>query len=551
MRKILLSLACAAVAAVSAQTVKTEMISKDAAVLKSAPEMIATPAIEKGTIAYQGPQKAFADGVYFRTPAGSMWAISPRPGYGYSRPNNFVCPLTDFMYENMSLKKDGSWGIQTASTLIDLTDDVDENGNLWHYYSGGEGAYYAPQYTEGEVTYIPMKGTNALTNYCVSGWTLSNVPNLGIDNAIYYGGGSLTPFSNLYGAGAINDIPSEGILYTLAKPMANLYVEQISLWANVRDSSEPIVGQGFQLLVYNAEDSTATAPAEILYCTPEQVVNDRDNYWTLNFTKKEVDEISGEVVDVPFVIDYKAEMYFLGFDQEGCNVNVFGFDVPDEFLSADADVNQSYMICGEHLYRYQNTVAAVCFQATFNKMEVWDELAIDEAGTTALVNGMLVSADGASCSNIIYSANAGAFVETALDWFALDENDEIVGENYWSDDAADFEWIQTLNCKDSNAEIGCYEISAVCDALPEGETKRVAEIHLNGAGVVSAPIYVFQGEWTAQEMQEYIAGQTDGINNIAANNKVAAKGIYNMGGQLVDKNYKGIILNNGVKMLNK
>lgn len=554
MRKVLLSLACAAVAAVSAQTAKTEMMSKDAATFKGAPELIATSVYEKGSVVYQGPQKAYADGVYFRVPQGSMWAVSPRPGYGYNRPNNFVCPLTDLFYENMSTKKDGQWGIKTASSFIDLTDEVDENGNLCHYYSGGEGAYYAPQYTEGEITYIPAKNGQNLTNYCVSGWTLSNVPNLGVDGAKWYGGGILQPYVNLYGAGSYNDIASQGFVYTLAKPMANLYVEQVSLWANVRDSSEPVVGQGFQVLVFNAEDESATQPVEVLTCTPEQVVNDRDNYYALNFTKKELDEISGEMVDVPFTIDYKAEMYFLGFNQEGCNINVFGFEIPTEFLTGDDDVDNSYVLLGDKSIAYNgNTVAAVCFQAYFNKIDVLVE-DTDSKGVTAYVNGMLVSADGQTCKNIHYGANKGAFADVALDWFATDEQGEIIGENYWSDDAAEVEWIQSLNCTDSKETIDLYEIAAVCDALPEGQTKRVALIHLNGNGCTSYGIYVFQGAWEYDEMQKYIEDNPDAINAIAADankNKVAVKGIFNMAGQRVGENYKGLVVKNGVKMMNK
>ena len=48
-----------------------------------------------------------------------------------------------------------------------------------------------------------------------------------------------------------------------------------------------------------------------------------------------------------------------------------------------------------------------------------------------------------------------------------------------------------------------------------------------------------------------IDGVTAGLNTIAADNDNANSPIYNLAGQRVNKSYKGVIIQNGKKMINK
>ena len=47
----------------------------------------------------------------------------------------------------------------------------------------------------------------------------------------------------------------------------------------------------------------------------------------------------------------------------------------------------------------------------------------------------------------------------------------------------------------------------------------------------------------------YIYGKEDGINDIVTKNSNASNAIFNVAGQKVDKNYKGLVIKNGKKMI--
>ena len=144
----------------------------------------------------EGVQRSFADGVYYRTPVGSLWKISSRPSYTYSVPYHVVAPLMDFALQNMSLKKDGHWAVTTASSVIDYDKYADEENNLVYSYPGGAANYYAPAYTESEITYIPTKKTSTMRN-SVAGLDYISFFPTSLDNVTFSGGGSLLPLKNL------------------------------------------------------------------------------------------------------------------------------------------------------------------------------------------------------------------------------------------------------------------------------------------------------------------------------------------------------------------
>ncbi|MCF0197367.1 MAG: hypothetical protein HUK03_09115, partial [Bacteroidaceae bacterium] len=459
-------------------------------------------------VSAEGPQRAYADGVYYQTPTGSLWITSQRPQYVMGAPCHVVAPMTEFTYKNKSTQKNGQWTTVTSSSTIDLTKYTDADNNLVYSYGGGYGAYYGPTYTESEISYIPTTSSGkTMVNYVDE---LDNVTffanNVGARKL--YNGGSLLPLKNLYGAGTINDVASSGFIYTTPKPMSPLYVEEVWCWATDKEgANDPLHGKTLKLQIFDHNDASATEPLFTLTCTPEQCVYDRDGFFVLHFTQKQEDPISGETVDAPFVLDCSAEMYFTGFDQEGVTAGVMGCAPVDEFRSTDKYINQTYFMVGDKLSYYTNTVAYVGFTAFFDKIEVWEEEIIDEQGTAALLNGMLVSADGQTCQNNVIAACKGAFVDAALDWDVVDSEGTPTGEeNYWSDDMADYEWIQSLTHVASENYACNYEVGVVCEALPEGVTKRFARIHLNGKGAQSGEIYVFQGDYTTDEMQQIMYG---------------------------------------------
>lgn len=552
MKKVLLSLACASAMVASAQVTK---IQKETRVAEMTSKLeVAKNAVLSDAKKANGPLKAAADGVYYRTPAGAMWLFSGRPLYSYNSPYLIVAPWTEFSYTNMSAKKDGKWGIQTASSFIDLTEDTDEENNLIGEYSGGEGAYYAPQYTEGDITYIPTSSKGNTMVNSIDAVSLRTFYPSNVGTISYYGGGSLEN-GNLYGGGTFQGLISVGIDQSYPKPMSPLYVEYVHVWGNLKDATlEPLSGKTLTMKIYNLEDENAEPV--VLTATPEDCVFDREqsgtNFYMVQFTQKTVDEISGETVAEPFVIDYPAEVIITGFEQEGVNLGLMGYDVNEEFLSDNATENQTFIVLYNpedkdfKYLRYTNTVVALGFQSMFDICTVKTEVKAQNENTYE-ANGITVSDDGQTFGNNNFKDINGVIVYTALDWKDKTTEEEM----YWSDDMYDYEWIQNLVVDDSQYQTyGYYMVGAVCDPLPTGTDKRYAVIHLNGRGVVSEDIFVLQGNISLDEAKEDYANTT-GIKDIK-NDAVKTTGKkFNLAGQQVDNNFKGIVISNNKKVIKK
>lgn len=570
MKRFLLSFACASTMVASAQVAKMQNVVREVQPVSKI--AVAKNAVLSNTRKANAPFKAAADGVYYKTPVGSMWAFADRPLYGYNSAYHIVAPWTDLLYQNMGTKKDGKWTIKTATAEYDLTENTDENNNLIQRYQGGTGGYYAPDYTESNISYVPAteKG-EAMVNF-IQGIGLNSFHPTNVGTISFYGGGSLDN-GNLYGGGTFTETDREtgavlgnyvsiGIIQDYPKPLSPLYVESINIWGNLRDASlEPLNGKTLTMQIYNLEDENADPV--VLTCTPDECVLDREQsgrkYYKVNFTKKVVDEISGETVADAFVIDYPSEIIISGFDQDGVNLGLMGYDVNEEFLSDVENENETavWIINTDtkenKFLHYPSTVVALGFNSMF------DICAVDTEGTstnneTFEINGIAVSDDGQTYANNVFSNIHGVQVYTALDWA-----DEETGEEmYWSDDMYDYEWIQNLVTEQviqkytdgTEEEIGgCYHVGAICDALPSGVTKRYAVIHLNGRGVTSEPIFVLQGNITLAEAKaDYIA---TGITNVKNNEAKKSTKKFNLAGQQVDNNFKGIVISNGKKTIKR
>mgnify|MGYP002616910569 CR=1 FL=1 len=366
---------------------------------------------------------------------------------------------------------------------------------------------------------------------------------------------------NLYGAGTFTDSKT-GAVYTCLgidmsypKPMSPLYVERIKVWGNIKDvSKDALSGKTLTLRIFNLEDENAEPV--VLTCTPEECVLDRETntakYYIVNFTKKTVDDISGETVAEPFVIDYPAEILITGFEQEGVNLGLMGYDVPKEFQSDNAKECNTLLVYYNNAdvndminLRYPETVVALGFESMFDVCKVATELTSTD-GSAYEANGIVVSTDGQACGNNAFTDVKGVIAYTALDWTDKDTGEEM----YWSDDMYEYEWIQNIVVEAASQDVGgYYHVGVVCDPLPAGTDKRYAVIHLNGRGVTSEDIYVLQGNITLEEAKadHAITAIADVKNDAAKKNNKK----FNLAGQQVDNNFKGIVISNGKKAIMK
>lgn len=87
---------------------------------------------------------------------------------------------------------------------------------------------------------------------------------------------------------------------------------------------------------------------------------------------------------------------------------------------------------------------------------------------------------------------------------------------------------------------GLTVISFTCDPLPADCEGRSCTVLIHGKGVVSTrPITIVQGDATAA------------VNSAKVEKKNADAPMYNMAGQRVNKDYKGVVIQNGTKRINK
>lgn len=97
-----------------------------------------------------------------------------------------------------------------------------------------------------------------------------------------------------------------------------------------------------------------------------------------------------------------------------------------------------------------------------------------------------------------------------------------------------------VNTQDYSEE-GYNILFFYADPLLPGTTGRHAVVTVNANGAISNKIVIRQGD-----------DKTTGINTVSTNADVKTNNaVYNLEGQRVAKDYKGIVIENGVKRLNK
>ena len=274
--------------------------------------------------------------------------------------------------------------------------------------------------------------------------------------------------------------------------------------------------------------------------------------YTLTFANKTTDAI-GNVVNEPVVINEPCFIVVTGHEQEGIN---FGYRINQQ-PAEDAIVQGTYALAYEEgsdenysAWYGAESVIEMSFYGGYDYCEVLasSEL-VDQAGnptgeTVENINTLRVSEDGSTIENEGFAGLQGRVVlNSAFPWLDASTNDE----NYICEDLP--EWITLSgeseygNFSDgSQFYTGTTNISIECEALPAGETGRAATIYLEGKGYKSAyPIIVLQGDATME----------DAIENVVTVNVNKSNSIYNVAGQKVGKNFKGIVVKDGKKMLVK
>ncbi len=515
-----------------------------------------------------------ANGVYYYKPAGSLYEnyFYPEDDYGSDiRTFLAVAPWATSTFINKSASAtDCHWTIDGDN----WDDYADSEGNLSVYFQYPGYAFSLPfvsnpsntiSYTMDADYYDDVYG-----GYNGYFYISTDVEWLGfLNNKDWSLWGSMEN-GNVAGSGTTN---INGVLYTCTElyqtypaPASPLYVESISVVGSIVLSGSQPLNNGAELTmeIYNSDTNelveTLTATADDYefwfsgerggsYGTPLLSVD----VGTLRFTKKVDNPIWG-IEEEAIVIDYPSTVYIKGFENDNVNFGVAGWSIYDcddrEYLSDLHLIAEN----GDDAYDvwYEDVAMNIFLNSIMDKVMVSDALTFSDGYSGSGYSILQISDDGKTCSTYgqVPDSNhdlGGVFAETVCDWYTEDYN-----ENYYADDVP--EWITGINVDtqyynpepDDGSEPTYYNIvSFEAESLPAGTTGRSAMFRLVGRGYTDTTyIRIVQGDAEVPTVPE-------GINAVLAPTATKYVGTYNLSGQRVAESTKGIVIQNGKKVLNK
>lgn len=519
----------------------------------------APAALEMGGKSASRIQKSVANNLYYYRPEGSLFCGLDEEGSGYKATIAAFAPYTDIVFENMSKNPTQTQWTINGNDLSDAVKDGNLNyGQFSKQYIGN--TYYAPtiSYGSDKFTFGEWNSNGAAIGAFPYG-AFSPVDH----NAKTYGWGSLAD-GFLFGSGTITtkagDVDKSVAIETqYEKPMSPFYIENVHAIAVGVDKTPLADNVTLTLAFYEVLDekngTTAEQPFGVMTATSKDLTllteepsssqyssTGNAYFYDITFSAKSQDEF-GEVAE-PVVVDKPYVIAITGFDQDGVRIGFQGVEQP----SGDRPyLGVTSLICLRNTddkyysHYYTNTQIALSYTGCFDHVETLD-VAYDQSGNEyPNFNQLKVSDDGATVSNVGSASTNYAILETAFDW----KDAETGEENYYTTEETP-SWIEALNTEEQTD--GTVYVSVKCSALPNGVKGRGTKIYFSGKGYTSTtPLYVLQGDYTKEQVDA-----VTGISVVESNNaKNTNSNIFNLAGQQVGKDYKGIVVKDGKKFIRK
>lgn len=557
MKKFLLS-ALIAIAAIGANA-QTSAVNTDAVKVKQSMNLM-RKAPEAKCTKDRVPFKSVLNGVYYARPEGSMFLAWDKEGSGYRSSVLLVPPYTDLWFYNKStVKGDPIWTYNTT----DITDDADAAGNLDfgtlssadpEAEVGSLSYYYLPTLTIGNVSYtLGTEGKYSAYASDGSGIAVQGLTTMSQADQHNggYGFGSLDTHY-LYGTGYVTT--STGVKHTcyaieqdFDKPMSPLYIEDAFLDFYSTQANPIPEGKELTMRFVELDDegyfgetiAEFTATGSDIYNVQDVSTSIKnalgyDGSWysgSVVFANKSQDSFGAETLE-PIIINKRFAVIILGVDQEGVSI---GFT--STTYTADSGTTDCNFICeeegtGDSYYHYYGDCSlGVSFTAKYDKI-----LAPFASTFVAPVEGGVAVSDDEDLDE-------AAYMYTAFPWTDTDSNENYFVDIEYGDE--DPEWLD-LGLGDywnepsetTGNPLNLILLQFTAQALPAGVEGRIATVHVYGPAD-EATFFVKQGE------------VADGINIISTaktGNKVKT---YNLMGQEVKSNTKGLVIRDGKKLINK
>lgn len=516
-------------------------------------------------------QKTVASGVWYHRPEGSLFV-------GLQQGSAHVIPcLQEAKFINMCTDKAASsWTMNgrpvegaDADNNMPVIWGVNASGSIYYPYvinAGGEswsdvdGLYPQHDIFSG-LEFFNSSKCGAYTGYSGGEYCFGTVrdrvytdrngtPDDESDDVVYPYTGKITQF--------------------LEKPTSPMYVESILMPA-VSSGVAIAPGKKITMKIYDAytdEDGKKVlgqielASLEATAETTEELGSTAETtFYMLNFYQNGEDDF-GNPIPVPFTISDEYAVVISGLLDDGIDVGFRMGDVAEteedygricatlETYADDEGNERQVWSYGEFPLESGQTVKVsytmmMLFNSFFDGINVYND---DRAAVPYTF--VRVSDDGKTCSLEADKTIGGALVETAAPWI----NEQTGLENYTVEFTGDADWVMGVSADEEarqaqgpdDNDLWPFSILKFT-AMPIQEGGRYAVANVIGRGVTgNAPIVLLQGDITADEV---IAA---GIDNVVTDKQAAAsKNVYNLNGQRVSENAKGVVIKNGVKVVNK
>ena len=555
MKKFLLS-ALMAIAAIGANA-QTSAVNTDAVKVKQSMNLI-RKAPEAKCTKDAAPMKSVLNGVYYARPEGSMFLAWDKEGSGYYQSFLVTPPYTPFTFYNKStVKGDPTWSVGEN----DITEYADKAGNLeWGEFGSadpeatGVSYYTTPTLTIGKVSYtLGTEGKNSSYSSYGSGITVQGITTMQQSDQHNggYGFGSLDTHY-LYGTGTITTSTGVkrkcfGIEQDFDKPMSPLYIEDAYL--DFYSTQANPIPEGKELIMrfveldeegnFGETIAEFTATGSDIYDVQDvstQIKNalGYTGSWysgSVVFANKSQDSFGAETLE-PIIINKRFAVLILGVDQEGVSIGFTSTTITD-----DSGITDGYFLCeeegtGDNYYHYYTgSSLSVSFTAAFDKV------------FTPFATTFVAPKEGGVAIGESEDQEDAAYMYTAFPWTDSESN-----ENYFVDveyGDGDPEWIELALgdywnelSETTQQPLNLILLQFNAQALPSGVEGRSAIVHVYGLAD-EATFLVKQGE---------VADGINTISTVKTGNKVKT---YNLMGQEVKANTKGIIIRDGKKLINK
>ncbi|MBQ8065486.1 MAG: hypothetical protein IJ200_07505 [Prevotella sp.] len=539
---------------------------------------------EQGAVAMKAPRRSFYDAMYYARPYGTFYNTFTNSGSSY---NYLVFPnFTNLTYLNMtngSNRAETQWFFEGSNGSENVAEG-NENNDLEEWYAIPSGRlYYLPILKWGNATFTIGEDYNFAQVGCISTddimdmtkWdTVQGHTYTGYDVDSYGFGTGVRTF-DFDGDGEEESVFSDGIVEYFDKPASPLYLTKIILpvlSSNQDNLADAFAGKELHAQIIKAgfdENYRPVLTDEVLAdmtITSDDITDsynftDGGSYGYVDIVNKTLDDFGFESEE-PLVINDMFALVITGWGQEGVDLGLFfgnaaaaSYDYVMGIPTYEMYYDEATGDYKGQLFSYGTTPtgATVCYNAYILLEGMFDVAYISEEFEefVAPVEGGIIETkaeflededDPASA----YHQNA-IEVYSTMPWFSTEEGQEEEANYYLvpaneEDEVPD--WLSLTGFTDQYYEsymINILQLTA--EPLPSDITGRYCQLKIvSDRGAESAVITIVQGDAVVPDAA---------VNAVKFDGKGQGEALYNLNGQRVGKDFKGLVIKNGKKYVVK